>query len=126
MGYKRGNKGATPVGKIDKTPVAPIPANLENEVIQKTEELVEEAEVKEEVFGIVDGVAMALNIRKDPEVKPNNQIAILGKGTKIIVIDAKKPIKNKDGEWYKIRVIDKDPKDPASNGYAMKKYITII
>lgn len=125
MAYKRGNRGATPIEKIDKTPVAPIPADLENEVIQTTKELTKE-EIPEEVFGVIDGVEMALNIRKDPEIKPNNQIAILGKGTKIIVIDAKKPIKNKDGEWYKIRVIDKDPKDSAGNGYAMKKYIKIL
>lgn len=125
MGYKRSNKGAIPSGKIDKTPVAPMPANLEEEVIQKTEELVKEQE-PEEVFGIVDGVEMALNIRKDPEVKQSNQIAILKKGTKIIVVDAKKPIKNKDGEWYKIRIVNKDPKDPTGNGYAMKKYIKII
>lgn len=131
MGYKRGHKGAIPTEKIDKTPVAPMPANLEKEVIQKTEELTKEAEevkeeTPEEVFGVVDGVDMALNIRKDPEVKPNNQIAILGKGTKIIVVDAKKTIKNKDGEWYKIRIVDKDPKDPDGNGYAMKKYIKIV
>lgn len=77
-----------------------------------------------EANAIIDGVEMALNIRKDPEVKANNQIAILSKGTKIIVIDPDKPIKNKDGEWYKIRIFDKTHK--AEDGFAMKKYIKII
>lgn len=132
MGYKRGNKGATLINnKAPKPPVTNIEKEVEEtvndaveEVTTKVEEKTEETPV--EVFGIVDGVEMALNIRKDPEIKQNNQIAILGKGTKIIVVDANKTIKNKDGEWYKIRIVDKDPKDPTGNGYAMKKYIKII
>lgn len=126
MGYKRGNKGATLIE--NKTPKAPEPVIEEKveETIDKVAEEVKTEEAPVEVFGIVDGVEMALNIRKDPEIKPNNQIAILGKGTKIVVIDANKTVKNEDGEWYRIRIVDKDPKDPTGNGYAMKKYIKII
>lgn len=135
MGYKRGNKGATLIN--NKAP-QPSVTNIEKEVEETVKDVVEEAtkveeekteETPVEVFGIVDGVEMALNIRKDPEIKPNNQIAILGKGTKIIVVDANKTVKNEDGEWYRIRIVDKDPKDPkdpTGNGYAMKKYIKII
>lgn len=84
-------------------------------------------EVKEElVEAIIDG-ADCVNIRREPEVIPNNQIAILGRGTKIVVVDPKKTEKNKDGEWYKIRIVDKaDSKDPDNNGFAMKKYIKIV
>ena len=87
-------------------------------------------EVKEELAdAIVDG-AECLNIRKEPEVKPNNQIAILGRGTRVVVVDPKKTEKNKDGEWYRIRIVDKESldseKDPTKNGFAMKKYIKII
>lgn len=83
--------------------------------------------VVEEVEGIIDGVEMSLNIRSKPEVKPNNQIAILGKGTKIVVLDAKKPILGDGEEWYKVRLRkDADPKDPDNNGYAMKKYIKVL
>lgn len=102
-------------------------------VLEEIKEPIQE-EVKEEiqepvenvVDAVIDGVDVSLNIRKDPEVKPNNQIAILGKGVKIKVVDPEKPVKNAAGEWYKIRIVDADPKDPTGNGYAMKKYIKII
>ncbi len=84
--------------------------------------LVTEEEV-EEVDAIIDGVNTCLNIRRDPEVKANNQIAILGKGTKIIVVDPKKPVKNKDSEWFKVRLHSKEGDE---YGYAMKKYIKIV
>ena len=114
MGYKRGVRAATPV------------ANTES-IKKVVEETPAAEEIKETVVeAIVDGVDVALNIRKDPEVKPNNQIAILAKGVKILVVDPEKPVKNKDGEWFKIRIKDADPKDPTGNGYAMKKYIKII
>jgi hypothetical protein len=103
----------------------PVPGDLESEIIETTEHLTKEETVKE-VEAIVDGVQMALNIRKDPEIKSNNQIAILGKGTKIIVVDPDKTVKNKDGEWFKIRLFNKDKDEPDANGYAMKKYIKII
>ena len=116
---KKGNRMAT---QLDKKPEVPMPADLENEVIKATEELVEEK--TEEVEAVVDGVDMALNIRKDPEIKPNNQIAILGKGTKIIVVDPKKTVKNKDGEWYNVRL--KGEKDEDGKGYALKRYIKVV
>ncbi len=110
--------------------------NVQPEVIEEkaTEPVAVPEEVKEEiqepvenvVDAVIDGVDVALNIRKEPEVKPNNQIAILGKGVKIKVVDPDKIVKNKAGEWYKIRIVDADPKDPTGNGYAMKKYIKII
>lgn len=97
---------------------------------QKPIEIVEETKTEEPVEKLADaivyGVDVALNIRKEPEIKANNQIAILGKGVKIVVVDPDKTIKNKDGEWFKIRIKDADPKDPEKNGYAMKKYIKII
>lgn len=101
----------------------------------KPKEVKEEAPVEsglvepviEESEGIIDGVQMSLNIRSNPEVKPNNQIAILGKGTKIVVLDAKHPIMKDGEEWYKVRLKkDADPKDPVNNGYAMKKYIKVL
>ena len=84
---------------------------------------VEEKLVDAEVYG----VEMSLNIRRNPEVAANNQIAILGRGTKLIVVNPDKTIINKFGEWFKVR-LDKaaDPKDPEKNGYAMKKYIKVI
>ena len=109
--------------------------NVQPEAIEeKATEPVAVPEVKEEiqepvenvVDAVIDGVDVSLNIRKEPEVKPNNQIAILGKGVKIKVVDPDKTVKNKSGEWYKIRIVDTDPKDPTGNGYAMKKYIKII
>lgn len=107
MGYKRGVRPITSE-KVETT------ASIKEEPIEKL------------VDGIIDGVDVALNIRKDPEIKPNNQIAILGKGVKIVVVDPDKTVKNKDGEWFKIRIKDADPKDPTGNGYALKKYIKII
>ena len=90
------------------------------------EKIEKEPEV-EESEGVIVGVQMSLNIRSNPEVKPNNQIAILGKGTKIVVLDAKRPILSGGEEWYKVRLRkDADPKDPDSNGYAMKKYIEVL
>lgn len=78
---------------------------------------------EETVDAVVDDCE-CLNIRKEPALKANNQIAILGKGTKIVVVDPKKPEKNKDGEWYKIRIFNADKYK--SEGFAMKKYIKII
>ena len=91
---------------------------VEQELAPKVEEpVVDEAEA------IVDGVDMSLNVRKEPKVEPNNQVGILGKGTKVIVMKPKEPVKS-DGElWHKIRFgSSKDEKV----GYAMKKYIRIL
>ena len=84
-----------------------------------TEEPTYQVEEPEQIEGIVDGVDTALNIRKNPEVKSNNQIGVLGKGTKIIIVDPKKPVKNDGEEWYKV-ILNNTP------GYAMKKYIKVI
>ena len=63
MGYKRGVKAVTPA---NKEPVIPMPADLEEPVVNATEELIKETEAAEEtVDAIIDGVDMALNIRKD-------------------------------------------------------------
>lgn len=109
---------------IDKTTPKPIKADLEKDIVETTDKLIKEEPV--EVEAIVTGVDIALNIRSKPEVKEDNKIAVLKKGTKIIVVDPKKTVKSKDGEWYRIRIVDKDTKDPSSSGYAMKKYIKII
>jgi hypothetical protein len=77
-----------------------------------------------EADAVVDGVKMNLNIRSNPKVEPNNQIAILGKGTKLIVMSPDKPVKGDGETWYKVRL--KNSKDDQTIGYAMKKYIRIL
>lgn len=90
---------------------------------QLSKDRVDEPEIIE-ADAVVDGVKMNLNIRSNPKVEPNNQIAILGKGTKLIVMSPDKPVKS-DGEiWYKVRL--KNGKDDQTVGYAMKKYIRIL
>lgn len=81
-----------------------------------------------EAVGEVVNVDRALNIRSAPEVRPNNQIAIWGKGSKLVVVDPDHPIKDKSNcEWYKVRLHeDADISDPEQNGYAMKKYIKVL
>ena len=82
------------------------------------------AEEKETIVdGYIDGVDMALNIRNEPEVKANNQVAILGKGTKIKVVDPHKPVENRDGWWYKVLFLDGNKE---KEGYAMKKFIKVV
>ena len=83
------------------------------------EEVVEE--VEEGVDAVVDGVDSHLNVRKDPKVEPNNQVAIVSKGTKLIVMKPtnEKPINNDGESWYKVKTNDQV-------GYAMKKYIRIL
>lgn len=103
-------------------------ALLEEEPVK--EEIVPEVEEEVEVEAIVDGVDMSLNIRMKPEVTPNNQIAILGKGTKLFVLDPKKEYEGSGEKWYKVRLSkannEGDKIDPTKNGYAMKKYIKLI
>ena len=82
-----------------------------------------ESEVKEEpvsVEGEVCNVNRFLNVRKHPKVEVNNIVGIIEKGMRIVVTD-KKPVTNKDGEWYKIKVTKS-----GLEGYAMKKYIKIL
>lgn len=70
---------------------------------------------------VVDGVKRSLNVRKKPEVVPNNQIGILDKGTEVIVIDPGKKIEKNGITWVKIEF-----GNPAQVGYAMEKYIRIL
>lgn len=87
-------------------------------VVEEKEELVE-AEV--------DGVRSMLNIRMKPEVKDNNQIAMLGKGTRLFVVNPKEEHEGSGEKWYKVRLSkEADKNDPANNGYAMKKYIKLL
>lgn len=102
---------------VEETPLEAVEEEPVKEVVEEPAETVVDA--------MVDGVDVALNIRKDPEVKANNQIAILGKGVKIKVVDPEKPVKNAAGEWYKIKIVDAQTKEE-SNGFAMRKYIKII
>ena len=104
------------------TPKPPVPIDepvvLEEPKVEETvEEIKEEPEV-ETAEGYVNGVETALNIRRKPEVAANNQIGIVGKGSKIIIVDPKKPVKNKGEEWYKV-LLNGEP------GFAMKKYIIV-
>lgn len=102
----------------NRTP-APITYQTEEVKAPVTEEVnITEPEEKL-VDGIVDGVQRALNIRKKPKVEANNQIAILSKGTKLIIVDPDKPVKADDNFWYKVKVGEE-------RGYAMKKYIRIL
>ncbi len=98
------------------------------EDVSKVEDQLPEVSVNEpdiiEADAVVDGVKMNLNIRSNPKVEPNNQIAILGKGTKLIVMSPDKPIKGDGETWYKVRL--KNSKDDQTVGYAMKKYIRIL
>ena len=70
---------------------------------------------------VVDGVKRSLNVRKNPEVVPNNQIGILDKGTEVIVVDPDKKIEKNGITWFKIEF-----GNPAQVGYAMEKYIRIL
>lgn len=90
---------------------------------QLPKDRVDEPEIIE-ADAVVDGVKMNLNIRSNPKVEPNNQIAILGKGTKLIVMSPDKPVKGDGEDWYKVRL--KNSKDDQTIGYAMKKYIRIL
>lgn len=99
------------------------------DILESVEETKEEPVVEEKedlADAIVDGVEMSLNIRKEPVVEANNQIAILQKGNKIIVVDPDKPILKDGIEWLKVRLVGHKKKDPTGNGYAMKKYIKVI
>lgn len=88
---------------------------------------VEEPKKEDEVEAVVDGVKMNLNIRSKPKIEPNNQIAILGKGTKLIVMTPNKEFKGDGEKWYKVKLKKSaDDTDPTNVGYAMKKYIKLL
>ena len=103
--------------------VEPVVEEVKEEPITTEEPVQEEVveEVEEGVDAVVAGVDSYLNVRKDPKVEPNNQIAIVSKGTKLIVMKPtnEKPVNNDGESWYKVKVNDQV-------GYAMKKYIRIL
>ena len=84
-------------------------------------EVVNDVEVVDEVPGVVDNVTKSLNVRKEPKVEPNNQVGILEKGTKVIVMKPKEPIEANGETWFKISF-----GEPKQEGYAMKKYIRVL
>lgn len=77
----------------------------------------------EEVDGVVDGVSSHLNVRETPEVKADNVLTIIKKGTSVKVVTPKKTFEGSGEKWHKIRVFNVEP---PVNGYAMKKYIRIL
>jgi hypothetical protein len=99
-----------------------IPDSKPVEEVKKVQEEPKAKEVKVEEPETVDaevyGVDSMLNIRSTPEVKDDNVITLVKKGTKLKVVDPKKAEKD---SWYKIIVTDMK-----MEGYAMKKYIKII
>ena len=120
------------MGKNKNYNAKPVPKEVVKEVVKTEEEPANEVpvepveEIENIVDAVVDGVEMSLNIRKNPKKEANNQIAILGKGTKIIVVNPEKTVKEDGEEWYKVRLFGGDKKDPDVNGYAMKKFIKVI
>ena len=97
------------------------PAKEVEKVTEPEVEVVNDVEVVDEVPGVVDNVTKSLNVRKEPKVEPNNQVGILEKGTKVIVIKPKHPIDANGELWHKIKF-----GVPQQEGYAMKKYIKIL
>ena len=112
------------MGKNKKFAGPPADEVLKPIVEEHAEAILAPKEVTEEVVekeAEVYGVDMSLNIRMAPEVKANNQIGILRKGTKLIVMDPDKDIKGSGESWFKVRF-----GKPEQIGYAMKKYIKIL
>lgn len=101
--------------EVEKIDAAPVPS------FEPVEEPKAAPAKPVEVPAVVDGVKMNLNVRKKPEVAANNQVGILAKGTKIVVINPDKEYKGSDESWFKIKF-----GKPAQEGYAMKKYIRIL
>lgn len=124
MGKNR-NYNAKPVPEevVEEKVEAPVEDTIAEEEVVPVEPV---EEVENTANAVVNGVEMLLNIRKNPEIAANNQIAMLGNGSKIIVVDPDKTEKNKDGEWYKVRLFGRDKKDPDANGYAMKMFIKVV
>lgn len=91
------------------------------------EPVVTEEKKEELVEAEVYGVNSMLNIRMKPEVTENNQIAMLGKGTRLFVVNPKETHEGSGEKWFKVRLSkDVAPDDPENNGYAMRKYIRIL
>ncbi len=97
------------------------PVKEVEKVAEPEVEVVNDVEVVDEVPGVVDNVTKSLNVRKEPKVEPNNQVGILEKGTKVIVMKPKEPIEANGEHWFKIRF-----GEPQQEGYAMKKYIRVL
>lgn len=108
------NKRFVGVPTQDVKPVKPEEPILDNKI--------RIVSVTEEVDGEVD-VQNHLNVRLTPEVKADNVVTMLKKGTKVKVFDPKKKLEGSGEQWYKIEVYDVDPK---VTGYVMKKYIKIF
>lgn len=118
--YHGGNK----MGKNKKFAGPPADEVLKPIVEEHAEAILAPKEVTEEVVekeAVIDGVDMSLNIRMAPEVKSNNQIGILRKGTKLIVMNPDKDIKGSGESWFQVKF-----GNPEQVGYAMKKYIRIL
>lgn len=101
---------------------------LEEALTKEPEEILADNEIKvvevsEEVDGVVDGVACHLNVRLTPEVKADNVLTYIKKGTKVRVVDPKKEISGSGEKWHKIIITNVEPH---IHGYAMKKYIRIL
>lgn len=108
------------MGKNKRVFGSEAPINKEVEKVAEPE-VVNDVEVVDEVPGVVDNVTKSLNVRKEPKVEPNNQVGILEKGTKVIVMKPKEPIEANGETWLKIRF-----GVPEQEGYAMKKYIRVL
>lgn len=110
------------MGKNKRVFGSEAPINNEVEKVAEPEvEVVNDVEVVDEVPGVVDNVTKSLNVRKEPKVEPNNQVGILEKGTKVIVMKPKEPIEANGETWFKISF-----GEPKQEGYAMKKYIRVL
>lgn len=110
------------MGKNKRVFGSEAPINKEVEKVAEPEvEVVNDVEVVDEVPGVVDNVTKSLNVRKEPKVEPNNQVGILEKGTKVIVMKPKEPIEANGETWFKISF-----GEPKQEGYAMKKYIRVL
>lgn len=101
--------------EVEKIDAAPVPS------FEPAAEEPKEPAKPVEVPAVVDGVKMYLNVRKKPEVVANNQVGILAKGTKIMVINPNKEYSGSGESWFKIKF-----GKPVQEGYAMKKYIRIL
>lgn len=98
--------------KVDeKTPAA----GVQHKEVAPSEPVVNKIEEPKEYDGIVEGVEMYLNIRENPNLSATI-ITMIKNGTQLKVVD-----KNEGSEFYKVK-----SKEPAFEGYAMKKYVKLV
>lgn len=106
--------------------ISPVTKEVEKQDKKREEPMLDNTirivSVTEEVDGEVE-VQTHLNVRSTPEVKADNVVTILKKGTRVKVYDPKKKLEGSGEQWYKIEVHNVDPK---ITGYVMKKYIKIL